>query len=99
MSEAKTECGAQVLDLAGTGTVSPGIVSPRESISVSYGMPFSILTYQGIETIMNHTGKRCNSCRWLHSKDTIVWSGCCGKHVTVRRCLNMSPCEGPVKVV
>jgi hypothetical protein len=89
--------GAQVLELAGTGTLSPTIVLPRESITLSHGMPFQVIRKYGIEQVINHTGKRCKGCRWLHSKDTIVWAGACGKYVTVRSCLNMSPCEGPVR--
>ena len=27
----------------------------------------------------NEIGDRCSSCRWLHTKDTIDWSGACGK--------------------
>ncbi len=43
----------------------------------------------------NEIGDRCSSCRWLHTKDTIDWSGACGKYVTVKRCISMHQCHGP----
>ena len=46
----------------------------------------------------NEIGDRCSSCRWLHTKDTIDWSGACGKYVTVKRCISMHQCHGPERV-
>jgi hypothetical protein len=101
MSEAKTECGALVQNLTGTGTVSPVIVSPASVKTLTRGNIFSILGIcdDGSPEILNHTSARCNACRWLHTKETIAWSGQCGKHVTVRHCLAWSPCQGPVSQV
>ena len=39
----------------------------------------------------------CAECRWYHTKQSIAWSGSCGKHVTIKRCLSMGPCLGIVR--
>jgi len=46
------------------------------------------------EIIGHEIGDSCAGCRWYHTKQSIAWSGSCGKHVTIKRCLSMGPCLG-----
>jgi len=49
------------------------------------------------EIVGHEIGDSCTGCRWYHTKQSIAWSGSCGKHVTIKRCLSFSPCAGIVR--
>ncbi len=47
------------------------------------------------EELDNNVGEKCESCKWLYTKNTIGWQGACGKHISVKRCVSMHQCQGP----
>jgi len=99
MSDVKMKnSGAQVLELPGIGKQRPISISITRKKILSYGNIFQTrgICPDGSDEILNYTSQVCNNCKWLNIKDTINWKGASGYHVTLRRCNNMSPCEGPM---